>query len=145
MNEARLTPCKNSETSYPTQNNEEFRGTTIPPSPYQLSLVCLSGRTRYIIVHAGMASFSSGYCCAITGTGNGSNSRWSMASLRSALPPSVPLRPPPSSRFPRMAAAFQPKPKLALRSYTGLAPLQSLPFPIASPGAFVNLIKFSSL
>ncbi|XP_018818241.1 50S ribosomal protein L17, chloroplastic [Juglans regia] len=80
-----------------------------------------------------MASFSSGFCCAITGTSNGSNSRWSMASLRSALPPSVPLRPPPSSRFPRMAVAFQPKHKLALRSYTGLAPLQSLPFPIASP------------
>ena len=76
----------------------------------------------------GMASCSS---CVITGNTN----RWSMASLKSALPP-------PSLRFPTMAAAtsFQSKPKpkskLLLRSFNGLAPLQPSLFPTSCPGTF---------
>uniref|UniRef100_A0A2N9HU13 Large ribosomal subunit protein bL17c n=1 Tax=Fagus sylvatica TaxID=28930 RepID=A0A2N9HU13_FAGSY len=78
-----------------------------------------------------MASLASCSSCAITG-GNSSDNRWSMASLRSALPPL-------SLRFPKKAAAFQPKPnpntnsKLLLRSFTGLAPLQPFLFPNSSP------------
>jgi hypothetical protein len=81
-----------------------------------------------------MASLASCSSCAITG-GNSSDNRWSMASLRSALPPL-------SLRFPKKAAAFQPKPnpntnsKLLLRSFTGLAPLQPFLFPNSSPGSF---------
>ena len=85
----------------------------------------------------GMASCSS---CVITGNTN----RWSMASLKSALPPS-------SLRFPTMAAAtsFQSKPKpkskLLLRSFNGLAPLQPSLFPTSCPGTFHHypLFKFS--
>uniref|UniRef100_A0A7N2KNJ4 Large ribosomal subunit protein bL17c n=2 Tax=Quercus lobata TaxID=97700 RepID=A0A7N2KNJ4_QUELO len=66
--------------------------------------------------------------CVITGNTN----RWSMASLKSALPP-------PSLRFPTMATAtsFQSKPKpkskLLLRSFNGLAPLQPSLFPTSCP------------
>ena len=84
-----------------------------------------------------MASCSS---CVITANTN----RWSMASLKSALPPS-------SLRFPTMAAAtsFQSKPKpkskLLLRSFNGLAPLQPSLFPTSCPGTFHHypLFKFS--
>ncbi|KAB1225641.1 50S ribosomal protein L17, chloroplastic [Morella rubra] len=79
-----------------------------------------------------MASFSSGFCCAITGS-HGSCSRWSMASMRSALPPSIPRPSSSPLRFTRMAAAFQPKSKVVLRSFNGLAPLQPLPFHLSSP------------
>ncbi|XP_015865933.2 large ribosomal subunit protein bL17c [Ziziphus jujuba] len=84
-----------------------------------------------------------GLCAnAVVSTGNGSP--WSMTSLRASLP-SIPCATPSSLRFP-LAAKYpssssspygfrlsQPKPKVVLRSYTGLAPVQPSISPLASP------------